>query len=185
MKIAFSSKIKQFPKGLNVDASAKANRPHYIPRYFTPRRNQIRLLVIPDAGLVKNFKTASSKDNLIKNLQYVSWWLTSINNKFKEGNKNANLFSLLVFVCFYFKLIPEEPKPWKHNSLLSENIWLETLFFRKTQDCQWNYAEQLNNYHTFQNEHSTKYISNWIFLKGASCNNTLFFSIKEIIFHIK
>lgn len=55
---------------------------------------------------------------------------TIINNKFKEGKKeNANLFFLLVFCLFCFKLIPEEPKPWKHNSLLSDNIWLDPFYF--------------------------------------------------------
>ena len=36
---------------------------------------------------------------------------------------------------------------------------------RKNQNCQGNYAKQLNNYHTSQNEHSMRYIFNLMFSK--------------------
>ena len=56
--------------------------------------------------------------------------------------------------------------------------------YRKTQNCQGNYAKQLNNYHTSQNEHSMRYIFNLIFSEELHVIQLLF-SVTEITVYIK
>lgn len=67
----------------------------HTPRCFTTRRNQVNLLVMPDSGLVKNFKTVLPKDSLINNLFILKTEINngSINNKCEK--RKAECSSIL------------------------------------------------------------------------------------------
>lgn len=81
-----------------------------------------------------------------------------INNKDEEGNEE--------FLKYSFDVSPLFLKSQNQGStILSHQTtsgWILHTLFRKTQDCQWNYAKPLNNYHTFQNKHSMSYNANQI-----------------------
>lgn len=46
----------------------QSKKPHHLPRQVICKRNQVHLLVMPNLGLVKNFRTATPKDSLIYTL---------------------------------------------------------------------------------------------------------------------